>query len=159
MIWNSSLFMNTINTLKPSVVLNLFDTKAPQSQRQNSKAPFYMMSVYMFTCYSLRTTWLKTALQWACLLLEWQYNMILHCSHLVIGPHAEHHHLSTNADPAWASGIVGIHTSSEPDLSDTHTHTVYAEYCLQFFKTLNETINISVVCYTVTWRDIQLSSG
>lgn len=37
-------------------------------------------------------------------------------NHLVIQSYVDHDHFSNHADPAGATGIVGVHTTSEPHL-------------------------------------------
>lgn len=37
-------------------------------------------------------------------------------NHLVIESYADHDHFSNHADPSRATGIVGVHTPSEPHL-------------------------------------------
>lgn len=43
--------------------------------------------------------------------------------HLVIESHIHHHHLSSDTDPAGATGVVGVHATPEPHL-DTQTFSV-----------------------------------
>lgn len=37
-------------------------------------------------------------------------------NHLVIEPYVDHDHFSNHADPPRTTGIVGVHTTSEPHL-------------------------------------------
>lgn len=47
---------------------------------------------------------------------------VLLLPHLVIESNIHHHHLPSNADPARATGVVGVHTTPEPHL-DVHINT------------------------------------
>lgn len=61
--------------------------------------------------------------------------------HLVIESYVDHDHFSHHADPSGATGVVGVHTSSEPHLR--------SQGKVSAFKTIVNTGSASVAMVTV----------